>query len=112
MSEAIETRNGKAYAVVDTWLYSQPIRRRAGWELDCDPSIISDGARAEYIGAGRYFVECGPMRQRLVVRIAGGEGAPPSWSEESPIDPPKTRAPVRYDGCAGRWERLTRKGWQ
>jgi len=112
MSERIEIRDGKAYAVVDSWLYSQPIRRTGFILLDVNPGQLAPDARADYIGGGVYYVEIGPMRVRRDVRRYNRDPeAVAEIIEEAPIQPPKTKAPVRWDGCKGVWERLTRKGW-
>lgn len=112
MSERIEIRDGKAYIAVDTWLYSRPVRRTLFWLLDVDPACLSQDARADYIGSGVYYVEIGPMRVRRDVAIRNKrDDAMCDFYEEYPIPPPRGKSQVRYDGCSGAWERLTRKGW-
>lgn len=112
MSERIEIRDGKAYVVTETWLYSQPIRRTGYTLLDINPEQLSPNARADYIGGGFYCAEIGPLRVRRDVRRYNSDPeAVAEIIEETPIPPPRTKSQTRYDGCAGRWERLTRKGW-
>lgn len=112
MSERIEIRDGKAYAVSEYPLFTQPILRRLFVLLDVDPDVLSQGARVENLRDGTYYAECGTLRKwRTVRRYNQDPEAVAEIIEESPIPPPKTKAPVRWDGGKGSWERLTRKGW-
>lgn len=98
-------RNSKMAVCYTTTAYTEPVEIRFYYLSDVTATIDN----REFIGC---LVSRGPddgNRWHIANSSRWLDTNGQAEREESPIPPPKTRLPVRWNGEV--WEKLTRKGW-
>jgi hypothetical protein len=111
-------RDGKAYAVSELTFSSDPMRRRLWFLLDVDPCRVKDGSPAHYNSSvQRWGIALAPFGLGSQVRALGDKNEHGSTIaaiiEDEPIPCPRVRkgTETRWNGTAGRWEKLLKAGW-